>query len=97
MLALDLKTGKLRWYKQLLHHDIWEADVSTPLVLYDTSIGGRTRMVLAAMRTDGFLFLMDRATGEFLQRVEERAVKQDAQLKTSRTQPFPVGADRVGP
>lgn len=97
VLALDLKTGKLRWHKQLLHHDIWEADVSTPLVLYDAPIGGRTRTVLAAMRTDGFLFLMDRATGEFLQRVEERPVKQDAQLKTSKTQPFPVGADRVGP
>jgi alcohol dehydrogenase (cytochrome c) len=97
VLALDLKTGTLRWHQQLLHHDVWEADVSTPLVLYDASIGGRARKVLAAMRTDGLLFLMDRETGAFLQRVEERPVKQNAQLKTWPTQPFPVTADRVGP
>ena len=43
VVALDLKTGKMRWYYQLVHHDIWEHDVSTPLVLYDTTIGGRPR------------------------------------------------------
>jgi len=97
VIALDLKTGKLRWHQQLLHHDVWEADVSTPLVLYDASIGGRPRKVLAAMRTDGLLFLMDRETGTFLTRVEERPVKQNAKLKTWPTQPFPVTVDRVGP
>jgi quinohemoprotein ethanol dehydrogenase len=97
VVALDLKTGALRWHFQLVHHDIWEHDVSTPLVLYDASIGGRSRKVLMAMRTDGVSFLLDRATGAPVLPVEERAVKQDAFLKTAPTQPFTVGGDRLGP
>jgi alcohol dehydrogenase (cytochrome c) len=97
VVALDLKTGKMRWYYQLVHHDIWEHDVGTPLVLYDTTIGGRPRKVLLAMRTDGVPFMLDRETGKPVVPVEERPVKQDAFLKTAPTQPFTAGADRVGP
>ena len=97
VVALELKTGKVRWYYQLVHHDIWEHDVSTPLVLYDAAIGGRQRKVLMAMRTDGIPFFLDRETGKPVVPVEERPVKQDAFLKTSPTQPFTVGADRLGP
>ena len=97
VVALDLKTGKMRWYFQTVHHDIWEHDLSTPLVLYDTAVGGRTRKALAAMRTDGILFILDRETGKPLAPVEERPVRQDAFLKTSPTQPFTIGGDRVGP
>jgi hypothetical protein len=52
---------------------------------------------MAAMRTDGVMFYLDRETGQPVLPVEERPVKQDAFLKTSPTQPFTVGADRVGP
>jgi alcohol dehydrogenase (cytochrome c) len=97
VVALELKTGKMRWYYQLVHHDIWEHDVSTPLVLYDADVAGRTRKLMAAMRTDGIMFYLDRETGKPVLPVEERPVKQDAFLKTSPTQPFTVGADRVGP
>ncbi len=97
VVALELKTGKLRWYYQLVHHDIWEHDVSTPLVLYDEVANGRTRKLMAAMRTDGVMFYLDRETGKPVLPIEERPVKQDAFLKTSPTQPFTVGADRVGP
>src|SRR5262252_2881570 len=97
VVALELKTGKLRWYYQLVHHDIWEHDVSTPLVLYDATVGGRTRKLVAAMRTDGVMFYLDRETGKPVLPVEERSVKQDSFLKTSPTQPFTAGADRVGP
>ena len=97
VVALDLKTGKMRWHYQTVHHDIWEHDLGTPLVLYDAEIGGRTRKVLAAMRTDGSSFFLDRETGQPVLPVEERRVPQDAFLKTSPTQPFTIGADRVGP
>ena len=97
VVALELKTGKLRWYYQLVHHDIWEHDVSTPLVLYDANVGGRSRKLMAAMRTDGVMFYLDRETGTPALPVEERPVKQDSFLKTSSTQPFTGGADRVGP
>src|SRR3979411_413154 len=72
VVALDLKTGKLRWYYQLVHHDIWEHDVSTPLVLYDATVAGRTRKLMAAMRTDGVMFYLDRETGKPILPVEER-------------------------
>jgi len=97
VVALDLKTGQVRWHFQLVHHDIWEHDVSTPLVLYDTTIGGRRRQVLLAVRTDGVPFVLDRATGTPVLPVGERPVKQDAFLKTAATQPFTAGADRLGP
>jgi alcohol dehydrogenase (cytochrome c) len=97
VVALDIRTGAMRWHYQLVHHDIWEHDVSTPLVLYDATLEGRPRKLLAAMRTDGELFVLDRQTGQPALRVEERPVKQNPALATSPTQPFTVGAERVGP
>ena len=96
VVALDVKSGKLKWHYQLTHHDLWEMDVSTPLILYAARVDGRPRKALAAMRTDGYLFLLDRQTGKPIQAVEERPVKQDLRLATAETQPFPVGADRFG-
>jgi quinohemoprotein ethanol dehydrogenase len=97
VVALELKTGKLRWYYQLVHHDIWDHDLGTPMVLYDATVGGKPVKSIAAMRTDGYLFLLNRETGKPILPIEERAVKQDSRLKTAATQPFPIGADRIGP
>ena len=97
ILALDMKTGKLRWYYQVVHHDLWDADIAIPHMLFDTQVGGRPRKGLAAMRADGFLFLLDRETGKPLQPIEERRVTQYAAVHTSPTQPFPVNADSVQP
>lgn len=97
VVALDLKTGKLRWHYQLVHHDIWDMDQATPLVLYTASVDGRPRKALGAMRTDGYLFMLDRETGKPIFPVEERPVKQEPRQKTAPTQPFPVNADRIGP
>jgi PQQ-dependent dehydrogenase (methanol/ethanol family) len=97
IVALDIKTGELRWHYQLTHHDIWEMDVSTPVLLYEAVINGKRRPALAAMRTDGYLFVLDRATGAPLFPVEERAVKQDIRQRTAATQPFPVDGDKLGP
>ena len=97
VVALDIRTGKLRWHYQLVHHDIWEQDVTAPVILYDAKVGGRTRAGLGVMRADGYLFLLDRATGKPLLPAEERPVPQNAKLHTSPTQPYPVGADQIGP
>jgi plastocyanin len=88
-------TGALKWHYQVIHHDIWEGDISSSPVLYDTQIDGRPRKGIAAIRADGYLFMLDRETGKPFMKVEERRVPQDALQKTSPTQPFPVGADRV--
>ncbi|HEX4507396.1 MAG TPA: PQQ-binding-like beta-propeller repeat protein [Alphaproteobacteria bacterium] len=97
VVAVDLKTGKYRWHYQVVHHDLWEADVATPLVFYDATVGGKTVKALGAMRTDGYLFLLDRKTGKPVHPVEERPVPQDPRAFTHATQPYPVGADEVGP
>lgn len=97
IIALEVKTGKLAWHYQVVHHDLWDADIAVPLILYDAQAGGRTRKAVAAMRADGYLFLLDRQTGKPLFPVEERPVPQDATLKSAPTQPFPVGADMLVP
>jgi len=97
IVALDLKTGKLRWHYQTIRHDVWEADLAVSPVLYDVRIDRRPRKGIAVMRADGYLFLLDRETGQPLAPIEDRRVPQDARGKTAATQPFPVGADRVLP
>lgn len=97
VVALDSKTGKLRWHYQVIRHDIWEADIAEAPVLFDARVNGESRKAIAAMRTDGYLFMLDRTTGKPLGRVEDRRVPQDAFQKTAATQPYPVGADHVLP
>ncbi|MEO8258208.1 MAG: PQQ-binding-like beta-propeller repeat protein [Acidobacteriota bacterium] len=97
VVALDIKTGKLRWHYQTIRHDIWEADIAESPVLFEAPIGGRVRKGIAAMRTDGYLFMLDRETGKPLMAMEERKVRQDARSHTVSTQPYPVGADPVLP
>ena len=94
VVALDIKTGKLRWYYQTIRHDIWEADIAMSPVIVKTQIAGRARKLIAAMRTDGALFVLDRETGKPVRPIEDRKVPQDAQ-HTWPTQPYPVGADHV--
>jgi quinohemoprotein ethanol dehydrogenase len=97
VIALSVRTGKLQWHYQLTHHDLWQMDVSTPIVLYTAQVDGRPRKALAAARTDGYLFLFDRESGAPIHSIEEQRVPQDPRLNTSSTQPHPVDADRLGP
>lgn len=95
VVALDAKTGALKWHYQVIHHDVWEADIASSPVLFDAQIDGRARKGIAAIRADGYLFMLDRETGKPLMKVDERKVPTDALQKSSPTQPFPAGADRV--
>ena len=73
VVALEIKTGKLRWHYQTIHHDIWEADIAESPVLFDAQVGGRARKAIAAMRTDGYLFMLDRETGKPLMPIEAQS------------------------
>ena len=42
VIALDMETGERRWHYQVVRHDIWDADIATPLLLYDIDDGRRT-------------------------------------------------------
>ena len=97
LIALQMNTGQLRWYRQLVHHDIWESDLSVSPVLFDTKTGGRARKAVAVMRGDGYLFVYDRSTGEPLTPIEERSVPQNPVVFTAPTQPFPRGAESILP
>ena len=97
VVALDTKTGRLRWYYQVVRHDIWDADLATPVTLYEGQIDGRRREALALIRPDGYVFMLDRETGKPIFPVKEMPVPQSAFQKTAATQPFPVGADPLLP
>jgi quinohemoprotein ethanol dehydrogenase len=91
VVALDAKTGAYRWHYQAVHHDIWDFDVPTPLVLFDQVYDGVRHKGLAAHAKQGWLYLLDRVTGQPLIPTPETPVPQDPRQKTSATQPIPSG------
>ena len=66
VVALDLKTGKLRWHFQFTPHDLHDWDANEPLVLADTRFQGRDRKLLLQANRNGFFYVLDRTNGEFL-------------------------------
>jgi quinoprotein glucose dehydrogenase len=92
VVAADANTGKYLWHFQIVHHDIWDADVANAPALIDVKRGGRTIPAVAAIGKTGLLFLLDRVTGKPIYGVEERPVAQsEVPLERSaKTQPFPL-------
>ena len=92
IVALDAATGKHRWHRQLVHHDIWDYDLPAPPALVTIRRGGREIPAVVQVTKSGLMFVFDRVTGEPLHQIVERPVP------TSRvpgeaawpTQPFPV-------
>ncbi|HZS50264.1 MAG TPA: PQQ-binding-like beta-propeller repeat protein [Bryobacterales bacterium] len=66
VLALEAKTGKLRWYYQFTPHDLHDWDATEPLVLVNAMFHGRERKLLLQANRSGFFYVLDRTTGEFL-------------------------------
>jgi putative heme-binding domain-containing protein len=64
--ALDPKTGKLRWYFQYTPHDLHDWDAEQPPVLVDAVYGGRERKLLMHANRNGFFYVLDRTDGKFL-------------------------------
>jgi quinohemoprotein ethanol dehydrogenase len=89
IVALDLKSGKLKWYYQQVHHDIWDYDSASPVVLFDA--GGKQGIAQASKT--GWLYMLDRATGKPLYGIPEKAVPQNAAQKSWPTQPIPTGGE----
>jgi quinohemoprotein ethanol dehydrogenase len=91
LVALNAKTGAYVWHFQEVHHDIWDYDAASPVVLFDTVINGRSRKGLAQAGRTGWVYILDRTNGQPLIGIEERPVPQDPRQKTAKTQPYPVG------
>jgi quinoprotein glucose dehydrogenase len=92
LLALDGRTGKLIWYFQMVHHDIWDYDNGTSPKLLTVRRNGKMVDVVAQAGKEGFVWVFDRDTGEPLWPIEERAVPQSDMPGevTWPTQPFPL-------
>jgi quinohemoprotein ethanol dehydrogenase len=66
IVALDLKTGKYRWHYQTVPGDTWDFDATMDIELAELEIDGRQRKVLMQAPKNGFLYVIDRLTGELL-------------------------------
>ena len=97
ILANDIRTGELRWHYQVVRHDLWDADIAIAPLLYNANTPTGSRKALAALRADGYIFLLDRATGQPIHPIEQRPVPQDPFNNTVPSQPFPTGADSIVP
>jgi quinohemoprotein ethanol dehydrogenase len=91
IVAVDAKTGEYRWHFQQVHHDIWDLDSPSPVVLFDVKVDGQMRHALAEASKTGWVYILDRTNGKPLVGIDERAVPQEPRQHTSATQPFPVG------
>jgi quinoprotein glucose dehydrogenase len=92
LVALDAATGRLKWFQQLVHHDLWDWDLPAAPVLIDVTRGGRTIPAVAQLTKMSTLFIFNRVTGEPIFGLEERPVpRSDVPGEAaSPTQPFPV-------
>jgi len=92
LVAADANTGKYLWHFQVVHHDIWDADMTGAPALIDVKQGGKTIPAVIAMDKVGMVFLLNRVTGKPIYGVEERPVAQSELPleRTSKTQPFPL-------
>jgi quinoprotein glucose dehydrogenase len=92
LLALDARTGKLKWHFQMVHHDIWDYDNAAAPKLLTVWHDGRKVDAVAQVAKTGFVWVFDRVTGKPLWPVEERPEPHSdiPGEETWPTQPFPL-------
>lgn len=92
LLALDAKTGKLKWFYQLTHHDVWDRDLPAPPNLITLSINGKKVDAVAQITKQGYVFVFDRESGRPIYDIEEVPVNTDGVdgETLSPTQPRPT-------
>ena len=92
LVALDALTGKVRWFQQLVHHDLWDYDLAAPPALIDIERNGKSIPAVAQITKMSLLFVFDRTTGEPVFGMEERPVpiSKVPGESSSPSQPFPL-------
>lgn len=92
VLALEAKTGKHKWHFQTVHHDLWDYDLPAPPNLVTVVKDGKKLDAVAQVSKVGFVYLLNRETGEPLFPVEERKVPISLVPGEEAwpTQPFPL-------
>jgi len=92
LVAVDILSGEYRWHFQTIHHDLWDHDPPAPPALFDIPRADGTIPALAVTTKSGYLYILNRETGEPVYGVEERAMPQSTVPgeQTFPTQPIPV-------
>ena len=92
VVAVDATTGKLKWYFQTIHHDLWDQDLPPGPALINIDDNGKKIPALIAIGKAGLMYILNRDTGKPVFGVEERPVaKGDVPGEWySPTQPFPL-------
>jgi quinohemoprotein ethanol dehydrogenase len=88
IIALTLDTGRLKWFFQQTHHDVWDYDSGNQPILFDMQVRGQRVKALAEASKNGFLYILNRETGKPVHAIKETAVP----TATSRPgeQPWPT-------
>jgi quinoprotein glucose dehydrogenase len=99
VVALDVRTGRLKWGFQLVHHDLWDYDTAAAPMLTTLTLKGRATPAVIAGNKTGMVFALDPATGKPVLPVEERPVAQSTLPgeTSSPTQPFPTATPLLVP
>ena len=84
LVAVDVETGEYRWHFQTIRHDLWDADPPAPPVLFDIEQDGRSVAALGVTTKSGYLYILDRETGEPVFGVDERPVPRQRRARRGR-------------
>jgi quinoprotein glucose dehydrogenase len=98
LVALEAATGKMVWYYQVVHHDLWDYDIAAQPVLTTISKEGKNIPVVIVGTKMGLIFVLDRMTGKPVFPVEEKSVPASVVKGEEAwpTQPFPVLPEALG-
>jgi quinohemoprotein ethanol dehydrogenase len=91
-IALNLATGKLVWFNQVVHHDIWDWDLVTAPVLFDVTVAGKSVKGIGVPSKTCYLYLWDRETGKPINPIVETPVPTATDVPEEApwpTQPIP--------
>jgi alcohol dehydrogenase (cytochrome c) len=95
IVAVNLE-GKYVWHFQQVHHDLWDFDCTSPVILFDQMYEGKLRKGIAEACKTGWIYILDRIDGKPLIGIDEKPVEVDERVASSPTQPHPRG-DAVMP
>jgi PQQ-dependent dehydrogenase (methanol/ethanol family) len=98
LFARDVDTGEARWAYQIGPHDLFDYDSVNESILLDLELGGRQRKVLVRPERDGYVYVMDRTTGEVLSANPFAYINSTAgvDLKTGRLREVPEKHPHMG-
>jgi alcohol dehydrogenase (cytochrome c) len=95
IIALTLSSGTLKWHFQQTHHDVWDYDSGNQPILFDMQVRGQKVRALAEASKNGFLYILNRETGQPVHPIKEMPVPTETTRPGEQpwpTQPIPYTA-----